>query len=86
MVTTLPRLRRHGLLVLSLVALVQPVSAQQADGLQAALQAALGLHPAVSGKQAQIEAREYSADAARSQRYPGDTARTPTAVGIRAHR
>ena len=74
MVTTLPRLGRQGLLALSLAALALPVSAQQADGLQAALQAALSLHPAVSGKQAQIEAREYSADAARSQRYPSLTA------------
>ncbi len=75
MVTSLPRLRRHGLLLLSLAVLTLPANAQQADGLQAALQAALSQHPAVSGKRAQIEAREYSADAARSQRYPSVTAR-----------
>ncbi|MEZ6936522.1 TolC family protein [Aeromonas caviae] len=74
MVTSLPRLRRHGLLLLSLAVLTLPANAQQADGLQAALQAALSQHPAVSGKRAQIEAREYSADAARSQRYPSVTA------------
>ena len=46
------------------------VAAQPADGLQVALQAALGWHPAINGKQAQIKAREHSADAARAQRYP----------------
>ena len=40
MVTSLPRLRRHGLLLLSLAVLTLPANAQQADGLQAALQAA----------------------------------------------
>lgn len=44
--------------------------AQPADGLQAALQAALGWHPAINGKQAQVQAREHAADAARAQRYP----------------
>lgn len=74
MVTSLPRLGRRSLVAVCLAALALPASAQQADGLQAALQAALSLHPAVSGKQAQIKAREYSADAARSQRYPSLTA------------
>lgn len=74
MVTSLPRLGRQPLLALCLAVLALPASAQQTDGLQAALQAALSQHPAVSGKRAQIEAREYSADAARSQRYPSLTA------------
>lgn len=46
------------------------LAAQPTDGLPAALQAALGWHPAINGKQAQIKAREHSADAARAQRYP----------------
>ncbi|KHJ51663.1 hypothetical protein PZ78_08015 [Vreelandella venusta] len=74
MVVSLLRLGRHSLLVICLAAWVLPASAQQTDGLQAALQAALTLHPAVSGKQSQVRASEYSADAARSQRYPSLTA------------
>lgn len=41
-----------------------------ADGLREALQATLLNHPAVTGQQAQVEARRYAADGARSQRYP----------------
>ncbi|WP_422101809.1 TolC family protein [Vreelandella sp.] len=74
MVVSLPQLGRRSLLAICLAAWVLPASAQQADGLQAALQAALTLHPAVSGKQSQVRASEYSADAARSQRYPSLTA------------
>lgn len=74
MVISLPRLGRLSALALCLGVLALPVNAQQADGLQAALQAALTLHPAISGKQSQIKAREYSADAARAQRYPSLTA------------
>ena len=74
MVISLPRLGRRSALALCLGVLALPVNAQQADGLQAALQAALTLHPAISGKQSQIKAREYSADAARAQRYPSLTA------------
>lgn len=41
-----------------------------ADGLREALQATLQSHPAVAGQRAQVEARQYAADGARSQRYP----------------
>jgi outer membrane protein, adhesin transport system len=41
-----------------------------ADGLSDALQATLRNHPAVAGQQAEVEARRYAEDAARSQRYP----------------
>lgn len=74
MVMFLPRLGRRSILAVCLAALALPVNAEQADGLQVALQAALKWHPAVSGKQAQVEASEFSADAARSQRYPSLTA------------
>lgn len=74
MVITRPRLGRRSLLVVCLAALSAPATAQQADGLQAALQAALQLNPQVASKQAAVQASEYSADAARSQRYPSLTA------------
>lgn len=62
---------RHGW-VLPVLMLVGGTAAHanSGDGLQTALRAALGWHPVVTGKQAQIKAREYSADAARAQRYP----------------
>jgi len=50
------------------------VAAARADGLRDALQATLRHHPAVAGQQAQVEARRYAADGARSQRYPTLTA------------
>ncbi|MCD2513134.1 TolC family protein [Comamonas endophytica] len=61
---------RGWMLCALLLACGAPAAAQPVDGLQAALQAALGWHPAINGKQAQIKAREYSADAARAQRLP----------------
>lgn len=42
----------------------------RAGGLGAALQATVRNHPAVAGQEAQVEARRYAADGARSQRYP----------------
>jgi adhesin transport system outer membrane protein len=45
-------------------------AAAGADGLGDALQATLRNHPAVAGQQAEVEARRYAADGARSQRYP----------------
>jgi adhesin transport system outer membrane protein len=42
----------------------------RADGLRDALQATLRNHPAVAGQAAEVEARRYAADEARSQRYP----------------
>jgi len=45
-----------------------------AAGLSDALQAALRNHPAVAGQEAEVEARRYAADGARSQRYPTLTA------------
>ncbi|WP_052446086.1 TolC family protein [Aeromonas fluvialis] len=81
MVISMPRLGRRSLLAVCLTALALPASGQQADGLQAALQAALSLHPTVSGKQALIKAREYSADAARSQRYPSLSAQAQQSSG-----
>jgi len=41
-----------------------------ADGLRDALQATLRNNPAVAGQTAEVEARRYAADGARSQRYP----------------
>ncbi len=41
-----------------------------ADGLRDALQATLRNHPAVAGQEAEVEAKRYAADGARSQRYP----------------
>lgn len=41
-----------------------------AAGLRDALQAALRNHPAIAGQEAEVEARRYAADTARSQRYP----------------
>jgi adhesin transport system outer membrane protein len=41
-----------------------------ADGLRDALQATLRNNPAVAGQAAEVEARRYAADGARSQRYP----------------
>ncbi len=61
---------RHTWALPVLLLLAAPAPARADDGLQAALRAALSWHPAVSGKQAQIKAREYSADTARAQRYP----------------
>lgn len=68
------------LLTACLLSFTLPVAAQQAqvspaaDGLQAALRATVQLNPQVAGKQAAVQAREHSADAARSQRYPTLTA------------
>lgn len=42
----------------------------RADGLRDALQATLRNNPAVAGQAAEVEARRYAADGARSQRYP----------------
>ena len=44
------------------------------DGLGDALRATLRHHPAVAGQQAQVQAKRYAADGARSQRYPTLTA------------
>jgi adhesin transport system outer membrane protein len=41
-----------------------------AGDLRDALQATLGNHPALAGQAAEVEARRYAADGARSQRYP----------------
>jgi len=46
------------------------VGAQQAGGLQDALRATLSQHPALGGKRAEIEEKEYIGDSARAQRYP----------------
>jgi outer membrane protein, adhesin transport system len=45
-----------------------------AEGLREALQATLRNHPAVAGQEAEVAARRYAADGARSQRYPTFTA------------
>lgn len=47
-----------------------PAAVPAAGGLQGALQATLRNHPAIAGQQAEIEAKRYAADGARSQRYP----------------
>ena len=65
---------RCGLLAVGVIAFSASTLAQQADGLQAALQATLSMHPAVSGKQALVKSREFGSDTARSQRYPSITA------------
>lgn len=86
MVMLHPKLWRNGLRAIGLFALIASVSAQQTngaqqinaaqqtDGLQAALRAALTMHPAVSGKQAQVKSREFGGDTARAQRYPSISA------------
>jgi adhesin transport system outer membrane protein len=56
-------------------------SAAHADGLGNALQATLRNHPAVAGQQAQVEAKRYVTDQARSQRYPTLSARARTEGG-----
>ena len=71
---------RPGLLiVLTLVCLLPcgaqaQTQAQQVVGLEAALRSALRLHPVVSGKQAQVDAKDFGSEAARSLRYPTLTA------------
>lgn len=45
-------------------------SADVPVGLPAALRSMLHNHPAIAGKQAQVRAKESSADAARAARYP----------------
>lgn len=44
--------------------------ASQALGLPAALQAVIAHHPALAGKGAELEAKQYASDGARSLRYP----------------
>lgn len=52
-----------------------PCSVQaQDDGFEAALRSALSLHPAVSGKKAQLDAKTFGSDATRSLRFPTLTA------------
>lgn len=46
-----------------------PVLAKK-SGLEAALTAAVTRHPALAGKAAAVEAKDYAGDAARAQRYP----------------
>ncbi|WP_079204024.1 TolC family protein [Pseudomonas sp. CC6-YY-74] len=61
------------LLTLSLVLVVAPGTAALAEsplGLGAALRATLSLNPAVSGKQAEVSAKNFTSDSARAQRYP----------------
>ncbi|MDQ6961364.1 MAG: TolC family protein [Mariprofundaceae bacterium] len=46
------------------------LSQAEEAGLAAALHSTIALHPAMHGKQAEIEAKEFAADSARAQRYP----------------
>lgn len=64
--------RITGLLLPAMVAFVAiPALAQETGaGLPAALQAAVSRHPAIAGKQAQVDASAAGADATRTQRYP----------------
>ncbi len=57
-------------LQLLIACLLCDVSAAHAGDLSDALQATLQNHPAVAGEEAQVTARRYAADGARSQRYP----------------
>lgn len=59
-------------------------------GFEAALRATLTRHPAVSGKEAEVEAKGYGGDAARAQRYPSlsaqasaDNETTPSSLQVR---
>lgn len=58
---------RRRLLIACLLCITTPAGA---DGLRDALQATLRNNPAVAGQAAEVEARRYAADGARSQRYP----------------
>lgn len=50
--------------------LATPALADPTDGLEAALLAVLAQHPAIHGKRAEVQAREFAGDTARSQRFP----------------
>lgn len=50
-------------------------------GLEAALEAALTHHPAIGGKQAELDARAFGGDTARSERYPTLSAQAQQGVG-----
>lgn len=47
-----------------------PSFAAPTDGLEAALLAVLAHHPAIHGKRAEVQAKEFAGDTARSQRFP----------------
>ncbi len=57
-------------LQLLIICLLCDVRAAHAGDLSDALQATLQNHPAVAGQEAQVDARRYAADGARSGRYP----------------
>ncbi len=61
-------------LITCLLCTTAAVAPARADGLREALQATLRNHPAVVGQQAQLDAKRYAADGARSQHYPTLTA------------
>ena len=80
MVKTLPAALLAALLWLA----AGSAHAQQPAGLEAALRTALRLHPVVSGKQAQVEAKQHVGEAVRSQRYPSLSAQAQRSSGAQA--
>lgn len=62
----------HALALASLLLSTQAVFAET-GGLSAALQATLTQHPALAGQRAQVEAKGFTGDSARAQRYPSIT-------------
>ena len=71
MVSLLRRARPLPLLAaLAFVGWLPVPAVAQEVGLEAALRSALRLHPAVNGKQAQVDAKTYGSDAVRSLRFP----------------
>ena len=65
-------MKQHPLLLLFLLGLAPwgAASAEGQAGLGAALNATLANHPALSGKQAEVQAKAYIGDSVRAQRYP----------------
>ncbi|RYZ01911.1 MAG: hypothetical protein EOO24_14715, partial [Comamonadaceae bacterium] len=64
------RIFRHVVAIAALLATAGAHAQGTASGLEAALATALARHPALTGKQAQVQASASLGEAARSQRYP----------------
>lgn len=52
------------------ISLLCTVAQAQPSGFKAALQATLSQHPALAGKRAEVQAKGYTVEAAKAQRYP----------------
>jgi len=82
------KIKSIGLVALFLVS--TPCLALELNGIEAALQAMLSQHPALTGKRAEVNAKEFAGDTARAQRYPTITGQVSAQhtnnypIGIRA--